>query len=125
VARRPLRRALDGDDRNALDYCLQEMASRAPVVLCYGNHDRPGDLDGFARLRAANPIYVVDRPGCVRIRLATLEFATVFVLPYPQKAGLVGAGVEAGTWSRPRPTCSSRSSSPRPRSCRPRTRPAI
>lgn len=85
-------------DRNALDVRLKRMASVAPVVICYGNHDAPGDLDGFANLESSWPITVVDRPCCIRIRLAGGRGgnATVFVLPYPHKGGLVGAGVAAG-----------------------------
>jgi predicted MPP superfamily phosphohydrolase len=41
------------EDRNAWDARLQRMADAAPVVIIYGNHDRPGDLDGFANLKAA------------------------------------------------------------------------
>jgi len=84
------------EDRNALDARLQRMAALAPVLLCYGNHDKPGDLDGFARLETEYPILVIDRPQCVRVFLATNQHATIFVLPYPSKAGLVGAGVAPG-----------------------------
>jgi Calcineurin-like phosphoesterase len=84
------------DYGNALDERLITMANAAPVVIVYGNHDRPGYLEGFSRLRATHPIYVLDTPQCVRIRLATGENATVFGLPYPHKAGLVGAGIAHG-----------------------------
>lgn len=84
------------EDRNAWDVRLQRMANAAPVVIIYGNHDRPGDLDGFANLKANHPIYVIDRPHVLSVRLATLQMASIFCLPYPQKAGLVGAGVAAG-----------------------------
>jgi len=84
------------DDRNALDTRLQRMAGLAPVVICYGNHDRDGDLDGFARLGSRWPILVVDRPQCVRLALATGITATIFALPYPNKARLVSAGVAVG-----------------------------
>lgn len=81
------------DDKNALRLRVQQMAERAPVVICYGNHDLPGDLDFLAHLRAGFPIYVIETPECLRIRLATGENATVFVLPYPTKAGLASLGV--------------------------------
>lgn len=84
------------EDRNALAARLQQMASAAPVLIVPGNHDQPGDLDIFARLKAPHPIYVVDRPGCLRVRLASLDFATVFCLPYPTKAGLAALGVAKG-----------------------------
>lgn len=81
------------DDRNALAERLVTMGMVAPVVICYGNHDLPGDLDVFARLKTGHPIYVVDTPHCLRFRLATGENATAFVLPYPHKAGLAAAGL--------------------------------
>lgn len=84
------------EGRNALDERLQRMASVAPVLVVYGNHDAPGDLDGFARLKAAWPIYVFDRPHVGVIRLATGQMAAVFALPYPHKAGLVSAGLAPG-----------------------------
>lgn len=85
------------EDRNALDERLQRLASRAPVLICDGNHDPKGDLDGFARLQSAWPIYVHPaKAGTVRMKLATGAWATIFVLPYPHKGGLVGAGVAAG-----------------------------
>lgn len=85
------------EDRNALAGRLMWMASRAPVVICYGNHDAPGDLDVFAKLKTDWPIYVVDTPRCVSVLLADNGGqATIFVLPYPTKAGLVTAGIAHG-----------------------------
>lgn len=81
------------DDENALIERLRRMSAAAPVVLVYGNHDAPGDLDKFAFVGAGNPIYVVDRPQVLRIRLATMAFASIACLPYPHKHGLVLAGV--------------------------------
>ena len=80
------------EDRNAWATRLVAMANAAPVVVCYGNHDMPGDLDIFAKLRATFPIYVVDRPQVLRVQLATGSWLSVFVLPYPHPAGLVAAG---------------------------------
>lgn len=88
------------EDRNALAGRLQRMAAVAPVVICYGNHDLPGDLDVFARLKAKWPVYVIDRPQTLRILTAAPGtapiHASIFVLPYPTKAGLVSLGVEHG-----------------------------
>lgn len=83
-------------DCNGIDERLMQMAAIAPVVICYGNHDRPGDLDGFARLKTTEQIYVVARPQTLRIRLQTRQWLSIFVLPYPHKAGLVAAGVNPG-----------------------------
>lgn len=81
-------------DCNGIDERLQRMAKKAPVVICYGNHDAPGDLDGFARLYAPYPVYVIDRPRVVSVPLAGgHSMASIFVLPYPHKGGLVAAGV--------------------------------
>lgn len=81
------------EDRNRLTARLQLMAAIAPVVLCYGNHDLPGDLDVFQHLRTTWPIHVIDTPQTLRLTLATGELATIFVLPYPTRAGLIAAGL--------------------------------
>lgn len=80
------------EDENDLIVRLRHMSSVAPVVLVYGNHDLPGDLDKFASVGNGHPIYVVDRPQVLRIRLATMQFASIACLPYPHKHGLVMAG---------------------------------
>lgn len=84
------------EDRNALAPRLQDLAgpAGAPVVLTYGNHDAPGDLEIFDRLETHWPIYVVNRAHVLTIRTRTGIEAAIFVLRYPHKAGLVGAGVE-------------------------------
>jgi DNA repair exonuclease SbcCD nuclease subunit len=84
------------NDRNALKERVKLMASRAPVVVCYGNHERPGDLDIFADLGTTWPIVVVDTPKTLSLTLATGQTATIFVLPFPTAAGLVSAGVAPG-----------------------------
>jgi hypothetical protein len=81
------------DDRNALATRLLAMGNAAPVVLCYGNHDLPGDLDVFAKLKTTYPIFVVSTPEVITVTLATGERAAIFVLPYPTKAGLVALGI--------------------------------
>lgn len=81
------------DDRLAAAERLQRMATIAPVVVSYGNHCAPKDLDLFARLKTKWPIHVVARPDVVDLTLATGDDASVFVLPYPQKSGLVALGV--------------------------------
>jgi hypothetical protein len=80
-------------DKNVLTGRFQIMANHAPVVVCYGNHDLPGDLDFLARLDALCPIYVIDRPQVLEVRTATGVTAAIFVLPYPHRAGFVAAGV--------------------------------
>lgn len=87
----------DVDDRNWLDVRLQQMAAFAPVVICYGNHDPDGELDGFARLGAVEPgrqvypIYVVSTFSVLTLQLATGVTASIFVAPYPSKGRLVAA----------------------------------
>lgn len=81
------------EDINTLDQLLLDMAVFAPVLIDYGNHDHPGSLDSFARLKGAHPIRVFDQPVCDTIKLATGQWATIFHLPYPNKARLVAAGV--------------------------------
>lgn len=91
------------EDRNALAERLARMAAVAPVVITYGNHDASGDLDVFARLKAVFPIYVIATPQVMRIPLGGQPpvlvgcegpFVSIFVLPYPTKAGLVSAGLQ-------------------------------
>ncbi|MGE3276761.1 MAG: exonuclease SbcCD subunit D [Vicinamibacterales bacterium] len=84
------------EDRNYLADRLRAMADLAPVLIVRGNHDIPGDLDIFARLRAAWPVYVATTPGVVSVPLATGATASVFCLPYPTEAGLVSAGAAPG-----------------------------
>lgn len=82
-------------DRNDLAARLTRMADRAPVWLCYGNHDAPGDLDIFGALRARHLVTVIHKPMVVDLASAVCAMRVgCFVLPYPSKAGLVAAGVE-------------------------------
>src|SRR5262245_35198212 len=81
------------DDRNAIAERFQRVADHAPLLVLYGNHERPLDLHVFARLKATHPVWVLDRPQTVRLILATGEAATIFGLPFPNKHGLVAGGV--------------------------------
>jgi DNA repair exonuclease SbcCD nuclease subunit len=83
-------------DRNDLAERLTLMAAVAPIVLVRGNHDAPGDLDIFARLKAAWPVYVVTRPIVLTVPLPAGETAAIACVPYPDKFGLVAAGVTPG-----------------------------
>jgi hypothetical protein len=79
-------------DRNAIVARLLRMNAAAPVVITYGNHDTPGDLDLLAHLAGPWPVIVVATPQVLRLPLATGARASIFVLPYPHRAGLVSAG---------------------------------
>jgi DNA repair exonuclease SbcCD nuclease subunit len=85
----------DVASRNAWADRIQTMADVAPVLICYGNHDRNGDLYLLSKVKGRWPVYVYDRPQ-------TADFAgpygliRVFVLPYPYPSGLVAAGVAVG-----------------------------
>lgn len=81
------------DDRNEVAPRLQQMADAAPVVIVYGNHDHPGDLQILARLRARYPIVVIDRPQVLEFELATGVPAALVGFPYPHKGQLTAAGV--------------------------------
>lgn len=87
------------EDRNALAVRLQAFAAVAPVVLVRGNHDVPGDLDIFARLKARWPVYVVTRPTVLEVPLTTGDTAAIACVPYPDKVGLVAAGIAPGETS--------------------------
>ena len=81
-------------DRNDLAVRLTRMADRAPVLLCYGNHDAPGDLDIYGALRARHFVTVIDKPMVVDLPVSGTMDVAIFVLPYPNKAGLVAYGVD-------------------------------
>jgi calcineurin-like phosphoesterase family protein len=81
------------EDRNAWAAVLQRIAERAPVAICAGNHDAPGDLEIFSRLKATWPIAVWAQPGVYTVPLATGATAAIACLPYPDRGGLTGAGV--------------------------------
>lgn len=83
-------------DRNAIAERLVTMAWHAPVVIVRGNHDAPGDLDIFRRLDTNYDIVVATEPGEVTLQnTPTGAFLQLALLPYPQRAGLVAAGVTA------------------------------
>ena len=50
------------DERNALAAFVMKLASIATVVIAYGNHETPGDLDFLQHLRTPNPILVFSSP---------------------------------------------------------------
>ena len=52
-------------ERNLLAMGVQRLAHIAPVVVNYGNHDRPGDLDFLAYIAAPFPIIVCATPRAV------------------------------------------------------------
>lgn len=89
-------------DKNILTGRVVTMANHAPLVVVYGNHDVPGDLDFLAKLGAVYPIYVVAEPMVLRVTLAEVagagfhrarDEAAIFCLPYPTRQGLVAAGI--------------------------------
>lgn len=80
-------------DRNELADRLVVMANAAPVIGCRGNHDPSGELRIFERLRTKWPITLDESPVVRGVVLATGQAATFFVLPWPERAGLVGEGV--------------------------------
>jgi len=53
-------------ERNAAAAWVQRLATLAPVLILRGNHDRVGDLDLFAKLRARCTITVYDQPAIHR-----------------------------------------------------------
>ena len=78
--------------RNAWADVIEQMVDRAPVILCYGNHDRDGDLYVFGKIKGQYPVYVVDRPKVLAVPTPVGFTLNVFVLPYPHPAGLVATG---------------------------------
>jgi energy-coupling factor transporter ATP-binding protein EcfA2/predicted phosphodiesterase len=78
-------------ERNAAAAWMQRLATLAPVLVVRGNHDRFGDLDLFAKLRARCPISVYDQPAIHRF-----QGGSVAVLPWLDR---VGSGRTAGRYS--------------------------
>jgi exonuclease SbcD len=72
-------------ERNAAIAVFADWASRMPVVVVYGNHDRPGDLDYLEALRTQHSITVFSTPGRY-----IASGATIACLPWPRKANLAG-----------------------------------
>ncbi len=86
-------RASTPAERNAAILVFVRWASLFPVVVVYGNHDRPGDLDYLGVLSTDYPIYVLDRPDIIK---PTNLHCQVACLPWPRKSWLAGR-VDAGT----------------------------
>lgn len=84
------------DDRNTWASFLTRMGAVAPIVKVRGNHDAVGDLQIFQRLKTRWPVYVLERPGVIEVPLPRGEVAACACLPYPDKFGLVSAGVVPG-----------------------------
>lgn len=75
---------------------IQRMANVAPVVVCFGNHDRDGDLHILAKIGAQWPVVVIDRPTVIEVLTPQGVTMAVFVLPYPYPSGLVADGTPVG-----------------------------
>src|SRR3989304_1470966 len=74
------------EERNAVAAWLEDLATFAPVVGVYGNHDSPLDLDIFQRIEAKHRIIFAARPA-VHVVAGTAAAC----LPWPQKAQLLAA----------------------------------
>lgn len=79
-------------DRNLLAVYVQAFANLAPLVIVRGNHDKPGDLDIFSRLRTAHQVHVVTTP-CVHVIGARAKVLAVACLPHPETSALVAANL--------------------------------
>jgi DNA repair exonuclease SbcCD nuclease subunit len=85
----------DVASRNAWLDRVKRMKAKAPVVICYGNHDRDGDLYYLADSKFftnSYPVYVLDRPTTFDLVTPQLFSVRVFALPYPHPSGLVADG---------------------------------
>src|SRR3989304_1330320 len=71
------------EERNAVAAWLEDLATFAPVVGVYGNHDSALDLDIFQRIEAKHRIIFAARPA-VHVVAGT----AVACLPWPPKAPL-------------------------------------
>ncbi|MBK9497063.1 MAG: metallophosphoesterase [Xanthomonadales bacterium] len=57
----------DVGSRNEWADRVERMAGHAPVVICYGNHDRPGDLYLLSKVKAKHAVTVVWRPQVIDV----------------------------------------------------------
>ncbi len=73
-------------ERNTLLCLVLKMADSAPVVILYGNHDKPGDLDFLGCLGGVHKIHVVSRPTILQVAGAAL-----YCFPHLDKAAATGA----------------------------------
>jgi exonuclease SbcC len=72
------------EERLLIAHTLQAMAESAPVIVAEGNHEFPGDILIYEKLRGRFPIYVETRPEARILDLATGP-VLVLTLPYPTK----------------------------------------
>lgn len=86
-------RASTPAERNAAIVIFLRWSRMFPVVLVYGNHDRPGDLDYLGALSTEHQIAVISRPVIVTPPDLHIQVAC---MPWPRKSWLAGK-VKAGT----------------------------
>jgi exonuclease SbcD len=80
------------EERNAAAVVLRSLAESAPVVGVYGNHDAPGDLDIFGRLKTKHPIRFYSQPAVHTAFYKNGQKAgSVACLPWPRRASLLAA----------------------------------
>ena len=93
------------DPQTRLDWYtrVRRMSDHAPVIICTGNHDQPGELTPMTFIASKFPVFVADTPTTVVVRRWGIFDATrvdyelhVFVFPYPHRAGLVADSVAPG-----------------------------
>jgi len=77
------------EERTAVAIWLQMVADHCPVIVVRGNHDAPGDLEIFGRLRTKHPVIVQERVGihCVQSRRGGP--VTVGALAWPRKGEML------------------------------------
>ena len=88
-------RASTPKERLAVREWLLDLAITCPVVIVRGNHDAPGDLEFFDRLRGNYPIIVEENAGVHHIAGVCIQ-----AMAWPRKANVLsmleGVGREAG-----------------------------
>jgi exonuclease SbcD len=69
------------ESRNIVKERLMKIAGYAPIIICRGNHDQPGDLDILADLKATHPIKVYSSPTVVNLG----EGVNLYAIPWVSK----------------------------------------
>ncbi len=81
----------NAEERNLLAWHLDEIGERCPIFGCTGNHDAPGDLAIFPKLRVNNWMDIHDRPNFDRVTLKSFGDTTfaLHACPWFDKAHLL------------------------------------
>ena len=82
-------------ERSVLIPAVSRMASIAPVIVIYGNHDSDPDLDILVQIGGAHPVRVIKNPTVIEVPTRS-GVAHLYCLPYPSRRALLGDDAPRG-----------------------------